>query len=224
MPAIITIFIILIVLCTLGNLHLTIPFLIIAFILGYLIKERNKEIASRIEEGERGALHITNLDVGGVFKLSGVGDNLEEYTLKVMAKHLYKEGDFYWYEFECDKGDGEKIWVEVEDDDETIVSIVLEKLKLHDINTTSEELATIDDEETGLINYKGANYKYCDSSSAIFYRHCKQERAEKFYYWDFVRNNKSISVEKWGDSFYEVYLSQNMRADQITIFSNKTNQ
>ena len=170
------------------------------------------------------ALHIVNVDKGGVFQLRGVGKNMEDMTLKVITKHLYQQGDYYWWELECDKGSDEKVWVEVEDDDDTIVSIVLEKLKLNDINLTPVDLVKIDDEEEGYIIYEKVKYAYEDSDEAIFYRFCDDKKPEKFYYWDFVDDDYSVSVEKWGEKDYEVFYCQKMKPNQITVLSNKNSE
>lgn len=197
-------------------------FLGLGILLAVVFIKRNADLKKNIYKMPEDALHITNVDKGGIFKLTGVGKNSEELNLKVLAKHLYREGDYYWWELECDKGDGEKVWVEVEDDDETIVSIVLEKLTLKDINVSKSRLEQIDDNESGSINYKGRNFRYTESDEAIFYRFCDDKRAEKLYYWDFQNGNNTVSIEKWSDNEFQVFYSQIMKPAQVTVYSNKT--
>ena len=200
---------------------MNILFLILGFVLAALIFMRNKEIKKNIYKVPENALHITNVDKDGVIKLTGVGKNSEELTLKVIAKHLYQEGDFYWYELECDKGDDDKVWIDVEDDDETNVSIVLEKLSISDFSPNIKNiLAHHDDVETGTIGYKGRNFNYVESDSAIFYRFCEKNKPEKLYYWDYRSTNLSLSFEKWGENEYQVFLCQNMKPSQVTVLSN----
>lgn len=199
-------------------------FLVLAVILAILFWKRNSDLKNNIYKIPEDTLHIVNVDKGGVFQLRGVGENMEDMTLKVMTKHLYQEGDFYWYEFECDKGDGEKVWVEVEDDDDTIVSVVLEKIKFYDISATKEDLVHIDDEEEGSVYYKNVKYDYEESGGATFYRFCDDKKPENFYYWDFVNGNHSISVEKWGENDYEVFYCQIMKPNQVTVLANKEDE
>ena len=90
-------------------------------------------------------------------------------------------------------------------------------MKLQDIKVTPETLWQIDDNEYGSV-YGG--YTYEDSGNATFYRFCDDTRAEKLYYWDFVKGNKILSVEKWGETEYEVFLSQKLRPSQITVLRN----
>ena len=199
-------------------LGVNVIFLILGALIAGAIFMRNKSIKENINKVPEEALHIVNVEKGGVFELSGVGNNYKNMTLTVLAKHLYQEGDFSWYELECDKGSDEKVWVEVEDDDETTVSVVLKKMKLRDINVSPAQLQVIDDNETGIV-YGG--YTYEDSGDAVFYRFCDDAKAEKLYYWDFISGNKILSVEKWGESDYEVFLSQKMRPSQVRVLRNK---
>lgn len=211
---------IIIIVVVFNSSFLTIAFVISVFaLIVFLI--RNRVITERIYSKSKDELHIVNVDKGGVFILSGVGENSEELTLKVVSKHLYQEGDFYWYELECDKGTGENVWVEVEDDDSTIVSITLKKMTLKDIHVTSDKLEKIDDEETGSITYNGQQFVYVDSDNAVFYKHCDNQNPQKFYFWDFAYKNQIISVEKWTDFEYDVTLSQRMLPAQIKVLSNK---
>ena len=197
-------------------------FLGLGILLAVIFIKRNIDLKKNIYKMPEDALHITNVDKGGIFKLTGVGPNSEELNLKVLAKHLYREGDFYWWELECDKGDGEKVWVEVEDDDDTIVSVVLEKLTLKDINVNKSRLEQIDDDESGNINYKGRSFRYTESDEALFYRFCDDKKAEKLYYWDFKNGNNTISVEKWSDKEFQVFYCQIMKPAQVTVYSNKS--
>ena len=136
---------------------------------------------------------------------------------------MYQEGDYFWYELECIKGDGEKAWVEVEDDDNIVTSIVLKKLKISQVPGVSpEKLAHDDDEEEGLITYSGKNFNYTDSGNAIFFRDCEDTKSEKLYYWDYKSGNYLFSVERWGsgdETSYEAYYSQIVKPLAITIYS-----
>ena len=199
-------------------------FLGLAVLLAVILIKRNADLKKNIYKTPEDALHIVNVDKGGVFQLRGVGKNMEDMTLKVMSKHLYQQGDYYWWELECDKGHGEKVWVEVEDDDDTVVSVVLEKLKLTDIHTSALGLTKIDDEEEGSVFYERVKYNYEDSDEAIFYRHCDNSKPEKFYYWDFVNGNHSVSVEKWGEKDYEVFYCQIMQPSQVTVLATKSGE
>ena len=103
--------------------------LVVAVLVAIIILKRNNEISQKTKNNRSGLKIITNVDVGGVFRLANIDGYDEDLELKVIRKHLYQEGDYFWYELECIKGDGEKAWVEVEDDDNIVTSIVLDKFK-----------------------------------------------------------------------------------------------
>ena len=191
-----------------------------AFVILLLIK-RNFVINKTLSKVPPDELHVLNLDKGGIFTLRDVGKNAEEINLKVISKHLYRQGDYYWWELECDKGNDEHVWVEIEDDDSTVVSIVLKELSLSDIHIRPTQLDTFDDEESGNINFQGRTYKYTDSDSATFYRLCDKSKAENFYYWDFEFGKYSLNIEKWGNREYKAFSCQKMKPSQVTVYLNK---
>ena len=218
--AVITIMIILFILLVIGSMTgMTWLFLILGIILAIVLIMRNRDLKKNIYKMPPDELHITNVDKGGVFRLNGV-EGQGTLTLKVIAKHLYQEGDFYWYELECDKGEGEKVWIDVEDDDETIVTLTLKKMTLSQLGVTQFQLDKIDDEEEGSIRYNGINYHYKESDNAVFYRYCDDKNPEKLYYWDFENGNYTVSVEKWGENEYQAFFCQKMLPNQVEVLSN----
>ena len=201
-------------------------FLAMAICLIVVIFIRNSKLPKGSKR-DRNELHVLNLEKGGVFKVTGFVPESETLELTVLDKHLYKAGDFSWFELECDKGTGEKIWAEVEDDDEIIVSIVLEKLGLEAVpELTPQRLKKIDDDESGSVTYGSRKFFYQDSDSAVFYKRCERANAEKLYYWDFKSTDMgvtySLSVEKWGNNEFQVFCSQQMKPQQITVYKNSS--
>lgn len=197
--------------------------LVLAVLVTIVILKRNAEVTSKNKNNRSDLKIITNVGVGGVFKLANIDGYDEDLELKVMRKHMYQEGDYFWYELECIKGDGEKAWVEVEDDDNIVTSIVLKKLKISQVPGVSpEKLAHDDEEESGRINYSGKYFNYTDSGNATFFRDCEDTKSEKLYYWDYKSGNYLFSVERWGsgdETSYEAYYSQIVKPLAITIYS-----
>lgn len=197
--------------------------LVLAVLVTIVILKRNAEVTSKNKNNRSDLKIITNVGVGGVFKLANIDGYDEDLELKVMRKHMYQEGDYFWYELECIKGDGEKAWVEVEDDDNIVTSIVLNKLKISQVQGVSpEKLAHDDEEESGRINYSGKYFNYTDSGNATFFRDCEDTKSEKLYYWDYKSGNYLFSVERWGsgdETSYEAYYSQIVKPLAITIYS-----
>ena len=60
---------------------------------------------------------IENMRPGGVFSLRGVGQDMDDFDVSVVGRHVYDEDGFQWLEIEGDAGT-QQLWVTVEDDDE----------------------------------------------------------------------------------------------------------
>ena len=166
------------------------------------------------------ALRIENVGPGGMIHLSGIGSEMEEFDVTILAKHLYREGNAEWYELEGESPSG-KVWIDLEEDDTLELAITLKKLKLRDVGLTKGRLREIDDEEEGEIVYQGETYVYEDSDEATFYRYGDRSNGERFYYWDFENNagDRFIGVERWADGAYEVSYSEAIQPHQVTVYS-----
>ena len=199
--------------------------LIFATIAIIVIAKRNADIKKHnLNKYDENELIIQNVQKGGVIKLTNIDGQTEDLDLKVVSKNLYLEGDYSWYELECINANGEKFWIDVDDDDELIVSVVIGKPTLSELKFSSS-LDNIDENEFGSVTYKGKKYSYIDSGDAIFHKYCDDRRREKLYYYDFKNGNYMISVEKWknanGASDTEYFISQILKPSTITVYSTK---
>ena len=200
--------------------------LICSVILIIAVLKRNANLADKCtDKYPKNMLIIQNVKEGGVLKIANVEGYDEDLELKVIGKNLYTEGDYSWFELECIRPDGEKVWIDVDDDDDLVVSIVIKKLNCADI-TYSATLEQIDENETGYVTYKQLNkkYHYIDSGKAVFYKHCDDLKSESLQYWDFRNNNNLISIEKWNSSTennaqFEYFYSQIIKPYSITVYS-----
>lgn len=204
----------------------TLLFLALCGIVGYYIWKKlaktNQITAKKISRPySKNDLRIENAGPGAVIHLTGIGPELEEFDLKILAKHTYRSGESSWYELECDKGSDEKIWIDMEEDDELELAISLRKLKLDDLGVTRQDLIKMDDEERGNFDFEDRKYYLEDSDEAIFYRYSEDKNAEKFYYWDFEAKDAKhfISVEKWSNGSYDVTCSEAIKSSQVTVYS-----
>ena len=125
------------------------------------IAKRNFEMSKKCNKGyAEDMLIIQNVKEGGVIKIANLEGYDSDVDLKVVGRNLYMEGDYSWYELECVRNDGEKVWVDVDNDDDLVVSVVLKKLKMSEVHLSSS-LEVIDEEETGslsLIMPDGSEY------------------------------------------------------------------
>ena len=164
-------------------------------------------------------LRLENVDKGGVLHLTGVGPELKDMDITVLSRHIYREGEYTWYEIEGETGDG-KVWIEYEEDDELEIAIKLKDLKLRELGISKSDLDRMDDEEKGSFTYKDEKFYYEDSGQAVFYRHGLEDKAEQFYYWEFENDegDKFIGVENWSGE-YESSLSAPLKPSQVTVYS-----
>lgn len=163
---------------------------------------------------------IRHMNTGGVVSLRGVGPELEDFDLVVERRHLYVEDGFEWCEYEAAKGN-EKIWLEVEDDDELIVSLCLQKLTLAEAGISADDLARIERADEGSLTVAGEEFEYEDWGEASFYRDGIRNQAERVKYWEFENEDSghTLAVECWGKGHYEVYLSETLRPSQYEVFT-----
>lgn len=198
--------------------------LIFAVVLIIALAKRNFDLKQNMNKYSEDMRIIQNVKEGGVIKLANVEGYATDLDLKVIGRNLYMEGDYSWYELECVRNDGEKVWVDVDDDDSLVVSVVLKKLTKSDLKFSSS-LSNIDEEECGSVNYNGTSYHYIDSGDAKFYKHCDDTKVENLYYWDFksASGRYLVSVEEWknaeGKPDYACYYSQIIKPSAITVYS-----
>lgn len=196
--------------------------LIFAVVLIIALAKRNFDLKQSMNKYSEDMRIIQNVKEGGVIKLANVEGYDTDLDLKVIGRNLYMEGDYSWYELECVRNDGEKVWVDVDDDDDLVVSVVLKKLTIGDLRITTS-LKEIDENESGSVYYLNRQYSYVDSGDAKFYKHCDDKKVEKLYYWDFKNGNFTVSVEEWkneeGKSDYACYYSQVIKPSAITVYS-----
>ncbi len=204
--------------------------LIVCGVFFYMMKKKRPEGAEKEKEQlisdsaarpyAKDDLRIENVTAGGLIHISGIGANLNEFDVKILAKHLYREGSSSWYELEGESTEA-KVWIDLEEDDELVLNITLKKMKLRDIGLSKEDLERIDNTEEGELTYEGETYYYEDSDEAVFHKYGDESNGEPFYYWDFENEagDKFIGIEKWEDGTYDVAYSEPIQSHQVTVFS-----
>ncbi len=200
----------------------------VAAIAGYAIAKAGRGAPPAAASGPARAarykpdeLRIENLGPGGVYSLRAFGEQMKDIDVRVLARHVYAEDSWEWFELEGESELG-NVWLTVEEDDETDLSVSLRRLPFTDLGITKEQLDRFDEEERGGFEFEGRDYVYEDSGRAVYHRGGDRTKSERFYYWEFKARDGShlISVERWNDGSMEVHLSQPIKASQITVFSN----
>ncbi len=204
---------------------LTIIFLVIAAFAGYFIwksmrDKESKRIKSPEKQSPEDELRVENIGPNGLIQLTHIGPDLDEFDVHITARHIYRSGDYEWYELEGESVRG-AVWIDMEEDDGLQIGITLKKMKLRDIGISESELEEMEKNKERVIEYLGETYFYEESDSAIFYRYGDVNGGEKFYYWDFANaeGNKFIGIEQWNDGSIDVSYSEQIKDHQITVFS-----
>ena len=188
-----------------------------AFIVWMLKDKRKREV--RNSDGPQNQVdNIQQVGAGTVLSLSGIGDDIEDFDVVVQAKHLYVEDGFEWHELECERG-AEKVWIEIEMDDELELSICRNEMSIKDAGFSVDDLERIERDDDGKLTVNGVKYRFEEWGKAIFYRNQNRSQGEQFKYWDFESKDgrKFLTVERWGQREYKVFLSEELRPSQYRI-------
>lgn len=166
------------------------------------------------------ALRIENAGPGAVLHLMGVGPELAEFDLKVLARHAYRGKDVTWQELECDAVHG-KVWLDVRPGDVLSLSVSLAEPRLSDLGLNRADLERFDDRKSGEFTYQGNTYHFVRAGQAVFYRNGEDRNAERLYRWEFESEGGQalIEVEAWGDGSLNAYACETLRLSQVTVYS-----
>ncbi len=188
----------------------------------YLVnKKKNSSAGSDISNSNITQPSVENLQKGGVFRINGFGLRLDDVDLLVLDRHEYREGGYKWFELECETGT-DKLWLNVERDDDLEITVSMAKMRLSELGVTKEDLQRFDDDEDGKFSFEGKKFHYEDSGSAQFYRSGDMSNRQDFYYWEFESEEdpRFIGVERWSDGSFEVHVSDAIKESRITVYSN----
>lgn len=168
-------------------------------------------------------LSLENVGTGGMIRLMNVGKNMEEYDVNILSKSVYREGENHeWYELEGDNGRN-KVWINLDVDDELDVSIATRKLKLRDLPINRSDLDEMDEQGEGQFEFEGKTFYYEHSSEASYFRNglTSQDNEEFFYYWEFetADEDEFITIEEWENGKFEVTVSYPVKESQVKVYS-----
>lgn len=167
---------------------------------------------------------IKSAEPGDLISVSGISNLSKDYkdlVFEIQRINRYESDGETWYEYLGKIGD-QPYWIEWEEDDDLQITGTDTKdpMKLSEIETTEEELARMDDEESrdNYIFFNGKKFFYESSIEAVYFKD-NGKKGEGFYVWDFISENNEevITVEKWEGEPFEVYLSYVIPPDQITV-------
>ena len=186
---------------------------------------------------ERQKLDITSVKLGGFIELNND-------TWKIINYYSYL--DVKWKDFSPRKKDywvielelysltkGTKTFVEWEVDDELEICLTDRAIKIRDIqydgrSLTRKNLAYIEDEEEGEIEFAGTKYFYSDDDTwaGLFYRNAKDAKNKTdsipLRVYEFESNDeKYLSIESWEEnedrSEREAFISHSIKSKDIQV-------
>lgn len=190
-----------------------------------MIKDMDDK-ARLLEQGSK-VLHISNVTVGGVVHLRNIGPERKAFDVEIEGHHLYREGIYEWTELEGLSPEG-KVWITVEQYDGLEVSVVVEKLRLHETSLEEAELERIWEREEGNVHFDERKFVFDECGQANYYKDFDTSQRAAFKYWSFhtINGKYLLTVEKWlSDNSYDVFLSQSLSpSSQIKVFRNRTEE
>ena len=168
-----------------------------------------------------GAPPIARAKVGDTIEIEGVGERFEHVNFTIDRRSRYESGGETWYEVSGTQR-GERVYVELYDDDELEVTVQLPAaaLSLHDLGLTEEDLARMDDERSpkNTVAYNGETWSYADSDE-IGYSKDGKSPLEGYYNWDFKSADglRVLFVEKWEGEPFEAGIAYHVHPEDVRV-------
>ena len=161
--------------------------------------------------------------VGDVVVISGFSPTLEDSYVIADKINRYESPLGKWYDLIGTDGD-RPVAIEWSDDRgrlSILVSVQESPMGLSAIGVTEDELVRMDEEQSleNGIDYGGERYAYSNSYEVFRFEDGGQD-GEGFYLWEFFTQGrqKTIAVVKWEEMPYEVYASEAVSSDRVSVF------
>ena len=127
-----------------------------------------------------------------------------------------------WYDLVGSDGD-RPIAIEWSDDGGLTMFVTTQEapMALSAVGLTNDDLVRIDEEQSldNSLEYEGERYSYSNSYEVIRFEDDRDE-GEGFYLWEFFTagRGKTIAVVKWEGMPFEVYASEALSPDLVSVF------
>lgn len=172
-------------------------------------------------DDDRGSeLTLENARKGAVLSLNAVGPDLDDMDLTVQSRHVYRQGDFEWFELECQHAGG-KAWLTVQEEDERELSLTLRTFALRELGVNPGDLKRMKGTGDGKVTYQGVEYELEETGAATFYKDGRRQAGEKFQFWEFEpeEGDTGITVARWDDDTYDAAWSTDLSDAQVKVYS-----
>ena len=160
---------------------------------------------------------------GDLFTVSGSDLEFEDSYFLVEKRNRYKSESIEWHEILGVDGD-KRVWVEWPA--HTSPSLTIRKdarpIGLDQAGISKDEILRMDEEHSidNTLTFEGATYHYENSGEAFFFDNGLGE-GDGFYLWEFTSDQESkfLSVVKWDAVPFEVYLSDILPFDSVSVYN-----
>ena len=183
---------------------------------GKLFQKREKRPTGSQDET------IGSASVGDVFTVSGFGLEYEESYFIIEKKNRYAGSSAEWFEV-LGVDDDKRLWVEWSGAGDRSVSVRADArpVGLDSVGVTTDELIRMDEKHSidSYIDSQGTRYQYENSGEASYFEDDMGEGAG-FYLWEFASDDgaRILSVVKWDDMPFQIYISEVVSADRLSVY------
>ena len=165
---------------------------------------------------------IVSVRVGDVVVISGFSPTLEDAYVITEKVNRYESPVGKWYDLVGSDGD-RRMTIEWSDDSDLSIFVSMQEapMGLSGIGLTEDELVRMDKEQSidSYIDYEGERYFYGNSYEVLRFED-RGDEDEGFYLWEFFtrERERTISVVKWEGMPFEVYSSEALSPDQVSVY------
>lgn len=171
-----------------------------------------------------GADALENLEAGALITLTRFDGKDVHVNVSLHERHVYEEDGDVWYELECQGPDG-PVSINVDPSDRDWVSVTRRKMSLEHLGIDPARLNEIETRDAGSVSYDGISYEFEDWGEATYYPLGERSEGEDFKYWDFEDDAEGlITIERWEDGSHEVFLSEWLKRNRLTVPSMEEEQ
>ena len=165
---------------------------------------------------------IKEASVGDVFTITGLSIEYEDSYFIVEKIDRHESGSGKWHELLGLDGD-KKLWVQWSDDGGLFVTATPDRrpMGIKQLDLASDDLVRLDEEQSvdDYVTYEGTRYYYKHSNEAYYYKDNSGDGVG-YYLWEFMGegDDKVLSIHKWEETPFEVYLSEVVSPDSISLY------
>lgn len=157
-----------------------------------------------------------------MFTITGLSIEHEDsyFIIEKMDRHEWSLGE--WHEL-LGVAEDKRLWVQWSDGGGLFVTATPESppMGLKQLGIARNELTRMDEEHSvdNSLTYDGARYRYRNSGEAFYFQDNGSD-GEGYYLWEFEGEDgsKTLSVQKWEGVPFQVYLSDVVSPDSITVY------